>query len=124
MSEPQWSSATGWKFTQCPSTPHLLPQTSKGEKIRRITGNRKYKDVSKAGRVAVALATEVYFSNDILRKSGLTSDHGRLEVLDSESMAEIEDIIRNYYRTKVQNTDDVWAKARMAIGKKCQSLRK
>ena len=117
MSEPQWSSATGWKFTQCPSTPHLLPQTSKGEKIRRITGNRKYKDVSKAGRVAVALATEVYFSNDILRKSGLTSDHGRLEVLDSESMAEIEDIIRNYYRTKVRNTDDVWAKARMAIAK-------
>ena len=72
----------------------------KGDKIRRIVGNRKYKDVSKAGRMAVALATEVYFSNDVLRKSGLTSDHGRLEVLDQASMAEIEDVIRQYYKTK------------------------
>ena len=49
----------------------------------------------------MALATEVYFSNDVLRKSGLTSDHGRLEVLDQASMAEIEDVIRQYYKTKV-----------------------
>ena len=74
--------------------------------------------------MAVALATDVYFNNDVLRKSGLTSDHGRLEVLDSASMVEIEDLIRDFYRSKVRNTDDVWAKARMAIAKKCQSLRK
>ena len=69
----------------------------------------------------MALATEVYFSNDVLGKSGLTSDHGRLEVLDQASMAEIEDVIRQYYKTKVRNTDDVWAKARMAIAKKMPS---
>ena len=72
----------------------------------------------------MALATEVYFSNDVLRKSGLTSDHGRLEVLDQAPMAEIEDVIRQYYKTKVRNTDDVWTKARMAIAKKCQAMRK
>ena len=127
MSEPQWALATGVHFSQRSSTPPLLhspiaiPHTPKGDKIRRIVGNR---DVSKAGRMAVALATEVYFSNAVLRKSGLTSDHGRLEVLDQASMAEIEDVIREYYKSKVRNTDDLWAKARMAIAKKCQALRR
>ena len=39
-------------------------------------------------------------------------------MLDSGSMAEVKDIIRDYYQTKVRNTDDVWAKAHMAIAKK------
>ena len=73
--------------------------------------------------MAVALATEVFFTNDVLKKSGLTTDHGRLEVLDPAAMADIEEIIRKYYRGKVRNTNDVWAKARMAIAEKCQSLR-
>ena len=63
--------------------------------------SRKYRDVSKAGRLAVALANKVYFNNDVLRKSGLTSDHGRLEVLDPVSIEEIEDVIREYYQSNV-----------------------
>ena len=73
--------------------------------------------------MAVALATEVYFSNDILRKSGLTSDHGKLEVLNAASIVEIEDIIHTYYCNKDQNTDEIWAQACMAVAKKCQSLK-
>ena len=43
----------------------------------------------------MALATEVYFNNDVLRKSEVTSDHGWLEVLDPASMVEIEDLFES-----------------------------
>ena len=72
----QWSSAG---FSHRPSTPPLLPppisipHTPQGDKIRRIVKNRKDKDVGKAGQM---VATEVFFNNGVLKRSGLASDHG------------------------------------------------
>lgn len=81
---------------------------------------RLFKDASNAGRLAVQLATKMFFDEKTLGESSLTGEHGKLKILDEERLADIEDIILRIYRGKVTDIKETWGKCREAIGKKCQ----
>ncbi len=123
--------------SQCPTTPQTnatfslqlpLPTTPQGKKIEKIIRQKRYEDAKNAGRLARALATDVFFGNEVLRLSSPTGNgmwnNVQLQKLADEKMEEIEDIIRCLYRSKVKNVHSLWEGCRISIGKKCQSLRK
>ena len=100
-----------------------LPSTPQGEKIEKILKQKLFREPANAGRLAVRLAMEVFFSKAVLLESSLTGDHGKLKTLNPEKMADIEDIIIRMYRGKVPDTKELWEKCNKAIAKKCQNLR-
>ena len=63
----------------------LLPSTPQGQKKKKKKTRQKLvKDPANAGRLAVHLATEDFFNEEILVESSLTGDHGKLKILDPE----------------------------------------
>ena len=60
---------------------------------------------------------------DVMKRSGLGDNQGKLQPLDSAKMQEIEDIVKRMYQGK-GNVERMWKeKCRTAIAKKCQRLR-
>ncbi len=110
-----------------PSTPQnqnsfVAPGTPQGKKIEKILKNPLFKDSANAGRLAIALACNVFFGSDILARSSLGGSHGKYRTLEEGKLVEIEAIVVKLYRHK--DPDVLWTKCREAIGKKCQALRK
>lgn len=101
-----------------------LPTTPQGSKIEKLLNRPKYQNPANAGRLAVALALEVFFGREELGESSLSGGHGMLKLLDESKLDEIEEVIKGFYRTKVKKIGDLWQKCRLAIGKKCQYIRK
>ncbi len=80
-----------------------------------------YQDISNAGRLAIALARQVFFGDKVMRNSSLAGNLGKYDVLSEEKLAQIEDIIFKMY--KPNDGGALWLKCRVALGKKCQELR-
>ena len=128
------SDQTGVYLTNREATPELsqlpfslqidLPTTPQGEKIEKILKQRLFKEPSNAGRLAVRLASDIFFDEKTLGESSLTGDHGKLKVLDEQRIGDIEDIVVRMYRGKVTDIKETLDKCREAISKKCQRIRK
>ena len=101
-----------------------LPSTPRGKKIERIVRDRAYHNHNNAGKLAVKLACQVFFTERVMAASFITGDRGRLEVLDADKLDEIEDIVVRMYRGKVRDIPGLWETCKRAISKKCQNLRK
>ena len=84
------SEYSGQQFHQ-PSTPQnrripFFPGTPQEKKIVKIIKNPLFKDASNAGRLAIALACNVFFSTEILAKSSLGGSHGKYKPLDEDKL--------------------------------------
>ena len=97
------------------------PTTPLQQKIKKLTSAPKYQDSSKAGELAVRIAV-ILFGEDVMRRSGLGDNQGKLCALDENKMKEIENIVTRVYITKA-DVASIWNKCRIAIAKKCQRLR-
>lgn len=108
--------------TQPPISLQPRLSTDTERKIQQLLCMQRYKDVSKAGELAVRLAV-IIIGENTLRQSGLGDNQGKLNPLDDKKMEEIEGIVKRVYKGK-GNIDYIWKeKCRTAISKKCQRLR-
>ena len=87
------SEQTGMSFMENqPSTPAAVsapiqdPITPQGKKIER---NWIFREPANAGKLASQLAALLY-GNNVLQRSSITGDRGRLNVLDQDKLDEIE----------------------------------
>ena len=64
-----------------------LPSTPRGKKFELI------EPTTTAGKLAVKLACQVFFTERGMAASSITGDRERLEVLDADKLDEIEDIV-------------------------------
>lgn len=90
--------------------------------IKQILKDKLFSNSENAGRLAVKLATNVFFSESEMRRSSLTG-RGKLDILDSDKMRAIQDIVVHHYRGKVDNVTGMWEGCKKAISKKCQYIR-
>ena len=127
MFPPQQQPSTSHYFP-IPKTPPRVnveqvafPGTPQERKIERILKQPVYQDINNAGRLAIALARQVFFGDEVMRSSSLSGHLGKYDVLDEDKMAQIQDIIFRMYRPN--DGKALWSKCREAIGKKCQSMR-
>ena len=97
-----------------------FPGTPQERKIERIIKQPVYQDVNNAGRLAIALARQVFFGDEVMRTSSLGGHLGKYDVLDEDKMAQIQDTIFHMYRPN--DGKALWSKCREPIGKKCQSM--
>ncbi len=74
-----------------------FPGTPQERKIERIVRQALYQDIRNTGRLAIALARQVFFSNTEMRASSLGGHLGKYDVLDERKLEQIQDIIMRMY---------------------------
>ena len=94
--------------------------TPQGRKMERIIKQPLYQDINNAGRLAIALACQVFFGDEVMHTSSLSGHLGKYNVLEEEKLAQIQDTV--WHMCRPNEGKVLWSKCREAIGKKCQSM--